>query len=601
MSNSKAYKKWSVWRSDFKMASWMTFYLFLFMLAVHLIVTLYVNYLIYEDIWRSLIDYWKTAWGYKELSLLFPILKLMKDLVIVKGRYIFYLIAPIVWFLFIYIMIRLKKGSAKMYEPEYVRGAYFRKHKEIMTEMKKKGDKGRIPIDSTLEIPQRTETRHIGLFGLIGSGKSTFLKNALSTLRFEMKGGGKGIVYDPHGEFVSSYYREGIDKIFNPLDVRGIKYSVFNDIRFVTDIDSICATLIPDPSGKQDPYWSLSSRKLLASIMFHCFENNLRTNRDMWNMLTLPRRELFKILNRSSRCRLGALQIEEEGKRSDSVLSVARTYAGIFEYMTEQNDGFSIKQWIADDDQKGWIFVTNMEEARETLKPMLTLFFDLATTAFKSLNEDLSRRIFIFLDEFASLHKMNKLLSLLTECRKFGAVALLGAQDIGSIDEIYSRSLREKIIGALGNLLILQLKSVESARYFSEYIGKRERLEVTDQTSWGVKSSRDGGSISKKHEVTDLVLPSDLAHNSKTFDCIVSLVDYGLTRARIERRSYGNSIKPFIIRPDLSMDMGRSENNQSRDGGDVLDKLFASRFDNDDGSSMEGPNKVTIHKSSDLY
>jgi type IV secretory pathway TraG/TraD family ATPase VirD4 len=253
-----------------------------------------------------------------------------------------------------------------------------------------------------------------------------------------------------------------------------------------------------------------------------------------------------------------------------------------------------------DDEQKGWIFVTNMEEARETLKPMLTLFFDLAVTAIMGLRVDSSRRIFVFLDEFASLHKMKNLLSLLTECRKFGAVTFLGAQDTGSIDEIYSRNLREKIINALGNMLVFQLKSVETARYFSEYIGKQQRREVTDQTSWGVRSSRDGGSISKKQEVTDLVMPSDLAHNAKTFDCYVSLVDYGLTRTRIERISFPEFNRPLIIRPDLAMIAESAGEDQSSNGTDILNKLFTVRND-DINSNKSSSDADTDLKGSNLY
>jgi type IV secretory pathway TraG/TraD family ATPase VirD4 len=483
LSNPKAFKKWAAWKSGFRMASWMSFYLFLFILAVYLAITLFVNYLIYQETWKDITEYSRAVVEARNLLLLYDAAEVMADLVFVEGRYIFVLTAPI-WFLFFYIIYRLKKGSAKMYEPEYVAGAYLKTPRAIMKEMKKKGDKGRIPIGPILKIPIDKEIRHIGLFGITGAGKSTFLKDALSTLRREIKNGGKGIIYDPLGEFVSSFYRKGIDKIFNPLDTRGIKYSIFNDIRYVIDINSICATLIPDPAGKQDPYWQISARQLLAGILHYCFLNNWRTNRALWNFLTLPRKELYKLLSQCSGTKMAALQIEEEGKRSDSVLSVARSYASLFEYMTEEDDGFSIRKWITDEEQYGWIFVTNMEEAKETLKPMLTLFFDLATTAMKSLSIDPSRRIYVFLDEFATLHKMKNLLSLLTEGRKFGASTFLGGQDIGSIDEIYSRNLREKILNALGNMLVFQLKSVDTAGYFSEYIGRQLRKEITDQTSW---------------------------------------------------------------------------------------------------------------------
>jgi hypothetical protein len=89
-------------------------------------------------------------------------------------------------------------------------------------------------------------------------------------------------------------------------------------------------------------------------------------------------------------------------------------------------------------------------------------------------------------------------------------------------------------------------------------------------------------------------MASDLAHNLKTFECYVSLVDYGLTRTRLRRKSYGEHNKPLIIRPDLSMGGGIS-------GGDVLDKLFSTRFDNDDGEDVDEPDENTDTKSPDLY
>lgn len=72
------------------------------------------------------------------------------------------------------------------------------------------------------------ETEHMVISGATGAGKSVAIKELMDTVRQRAQ---KAIVYDTSGEFVSQYYREGIDFILNPFDARGHYWSLWSEIR----------------------------------------------------------------------------------------------------------------------------------------------------------------------------------------------------------------------------------------------------------------------------------------------------------------------------------------------------------------------------------
>lgn len=67
-------------------------------------------------------------------------------------------------------------------------------------------------------------------------------------------------------------------------------------------------------------------------------------------------------------------------------------YVKAFEYMSSADGGFSINDWIHNG--KGWIFVTNLADVQDTLKPILSLFIDLMGRKVLALGDDYDRRLF---------------------------------------------------------------------------------------------------------------------------------------------------------------------------------------------------------------
>ena len=111
-----------------------------------------------------------------------------------------------------------------------------------------------------VEIPEGAECSHLLFSGSPGSGKSTAIKELLDQVRAR---GQKAIVYDPSGEYIGPYYREGKDFILNPLDERSMLWTLWADVREKTDYRSIARSLFP--VGGKDPFWNDAGAVLFAA------------------------------------------------------------------------------------------------------------------------------------------------------------------------------------------------------------------------------------------------------------------------------------------------------------------------------------------------
>lgn len=62
------------------------------------------------------------------------------------------------------------------------------------------------------------------------------------------------------------------------------------------DIDNIAASLIPEPTGKLDPFWIFSARTVFSGILQLCWQRDEKKNKDIWKYVVMSREELYKAL-----------------------------------------------------------------------------------------------------------------------------------------------------------------------------------------------------------------------------------------------------------------------------------------------------------------
>src|SRR5690606_36334822 len=100
------------------------------------------------------------------------------------------------------------------------------------------------------------------LIGGPGSGKSVIFADFLASAR---KAKRRVIIHDRSGAYVEKFYREGVDIILNPLDLRTADWSLFDECMYLHQFEMVAETLFP-PTIKGDPFWYEAPRLVFVSL-----------------------------------------------------------------------------------------------------------------------------------------------------------------------------------------------------------------------------------------------------------------------------------------------------------------------------------------------
>ena len=403
------------------------------------------------------------------------------------------------------------------------------------------------PALAKIPYPVKAEYEHTLIVGGTGSGKSVAIHGVIDTIK---ACGDSAIVYDPEGEFIRAHYREGLDLIFNPFDARSVAWSPYMDLTDLTHWQSSAADIYPDPKTG-DPYWTIATRSiysyagwLLGTTMRARHGRNPTIN-ELLNLLVGPHDRLYAHLKDTPAANtLG----EKAGPRSDSLRSVLITGAERLSHLLGTEENFSIRQWINDPKQKGFLFLSAPEDLAATIKPILAHLSSLTITALLSRDPEQSRKTtWIVLDEFTSLGKMDSLAESPARLRKFGGCMVIGMQQVSQIEEIYGEPKARSIVGQLRNKLILACNDPRTGEFMSDLIGKREVRRIEETTSYGANNIRDGVGLSPKDTVEPIAMPEQIQRLATRTGYVMFSPGQQGTSFPVSLVTY-----PYVIRPPVA-------------------------------------------------
>ncbi len=456
-------------------------------------------------------------------------------------------------YLFIPLGVRgFKKRAQEQLTVRYIRGARLITVREFNRDpavSKTCGQETALPFGQ-VAMPPEAETRHTFIIGRPGTGKTVLLSQVLERLKAR---GAKGIVYDFKGEYLASFYDPDRDYIFNPLDTRSVGWNLFNELTSYTDVDAMAQSLIPHSIANTDPFWNDAARAVFSGILHYLYQGDLKDNRELWRMLTADGPQIAQALKRTAGGEAGYRFVEDaSSKQALSVFAVMMQYCKCFEFMSQCQGSFSIRNWLADD-RDGMIFITNYADIQDTLKPILSLFIDLLSRKMLSLSNDIERRIFILLDEIGTLQRLSSILKLLTLSRSKGGAVMVGIQDFGQLDQIYGRNHRQSIVNACGNQVIFAVEDSETAEYCSKHISDTEYEETDKSYSMGPHDMRDGVTLSTRTKKKRLFLPSDIRALPELTGICRFAVHPAYVVSRWRYNPYPEQVAGFLMRKDLSL------------------------------------------------
>lgn len=393
-----------------------------------------------------------------------------------------------------------------------------------------------------LPLPSGFECGHILVHGTTGSGKSVCIKELLDQIRLR---GDRVILYDKSCDYVRNFYKPG-DVILNPLDARTASWNLWDECRDSADYDSLAAALIPMPTGTADPFWINAARIIFAAAARQMQKDKNRSILNLLrSLLTADLGTMEQFLRGTEAATLVSEKIE---KTAISIKSVLATYLKSLKYVKDEIDTFSIRRWVQDDTQNNWLFISSLSDRHETLKPLISMWLDIAANALMSLAPSQKRRIWIIFDELPSLHKLPYLPEAFAESRKFGGCLIAGMQSIAQLRKIYGQNAAEEISTLCNTRIFFREPSAETAYWVSRELGQKEIEEAREGISYGESEMRSGMSLAKQHVRKEIVSTSEIMRLGNLEAYVRLPGQLPITKIKLKYKERKAENKPFVPR-----------------------------------------------------
>ncbi len=338
-------------------------------------------------------------------------------------------------------------------------------------------------------IPRSAEPYHFFVVGSTGSGKSVAITNLMDHLEAR---GDIALVVDSGGEFCSRYYKEGRDHILNPFDDRCAPWSPTAEMAGPWDAEALAKSMIPDGVGESKE-WNGYAQTLVTSVLRKLVERGQLSIKDLlYFVQAAPIEELTPLLAGTP----AAAQLVSE-KTFGSIRTIAANYLATYAYLTDNSNPFSVSKFIRAE-QPGFLFMTYRDDQLDSLRNMISCALDVAARTILALPANSERRVWLIIDEFASIGKVQSIEAVATKARKMGGCLLLGLQSVSQLQDRYGEKAAQTILSCLSSWLVLRCSDAETSEYVSKYIGETEVSRMTRSES---TSDTGGGSDSRNEQI----------------------------------------------------------------------------------------------------
>ena len=479
--------------------------------------------------------------------------------------------------LFIFILLPIglfyfKKKSEKQSEKKYIKGAKYLRKDDFLERLKETKDQTFLPFGSLvktdifgtvekgeddtpyqLEMPRKCETKHTSIFGRPGSGKTVLMSGLIAKLKSTENF--KGIIYCYKGDYVGRFYNPETDLLFNPLDNRSMNWPIFNEIKTRVDIEMVAGSLIPIMASddEKDQFFKGGAKNVFTGLLLYLFNNGLTSNKDIWEHVSKTDEDIVNLLKITPGAEkalksIGALN----SGQASGVFGTFSKHTSCFEFMQHMEGNFSIQDWL--DNGTGFIFLSNYENMKEILKPVLSLFIDLLGRRLLSMPDDDDRSIYFKLDEVHTLQKLGSIVDILTLIRSKGGKIFLGTQSYAQLDQIYGNKVRDSMVNSCGNSVVMALSGDKQQKIAAETFTKVEFYESNKTSSMGVSDFKDGMSIATQRKKEPLVMESDIKFLPE-LTCLAGFANFdGIVRSELTYVEYEEINIAFDMRPDLILE-----------------------------------------------
>lgn len=443
-------------------------------------------------------------------------------------------------------------------EETHNRGARVSSSSEVKRMVNKVKDKGDLDIGG-INLPLGVEPYHFLIAGSTGSGKSVAITNLLDKIRLR---GDTALIVDSGGEFLTRYWHPPTDHILNPFDDRCAPWSPTAEMEGPWDAEALAKSIIPNGTGESKE-WNSYAQTFLTSCMQALWSQNKTSLKDlMWATQGANMKELGDLLRGTP----AQAQLVSE-KTFGSIRTIATNYLACYNYLAESKDAFSITKFIKSG-EGGFLYLTYRDDQLDSLRNLISCALDIAARAILSLPADPNRRVWLIIDEFASIGKVQSIEAVATKARKMGGCLLIGLQSVAQLKDRYGDNAAQTILSCLSTWLVLRCADADTAEYMSRYIGE----EQVTRSSEGQSTSDSGKSRSLSEQVANqrVVMASEIQQLANLEGFLKIAGHYPVCNIKLgfppkyDRRSDNFLMRDFTAKPMLKFEVAHDQQDQAQ-------------------------------------
>lgn len=400
-----------------------------------------------------------------------------------------------------------------------------------------------------VNIPRSAEPYHFFVVGSTGSGKSVAITQLMDHLAAR---GDLALVVDSGGEFCSRYYEEGRDAILNPFDDRCVPWSPTAELAGPWDAEALAKSMIPDGVGESKE-WNSYAQTLVTSVLRKLVERQQLSIKDLlYYVQAASLEELTPFLAGTP----AAAQLVSD-KTFGSIRTIAANYLSTYAYLSDNANPFSVAEFIRAE-RSGFLFMTYRDDQLDSLRNMISCALDVAARTILALPPDSDRRVWLIIDEFASIGKVQSIEAVATKARKVGGCLLLGLQSVSQLQDRYGEKAAQTILSCLSSWLVLRCSDAETSEYISKYIGETEVSRMTRSES---TTDTGGGSDSRNEQIQThrAVLPVELQRLANLQGFFKLSGNYPICHIKlsfprkVDKRAIHYAERDFLAKPMLNL------------------------------------------------
>lgn len=367
-------------------------------------------------------------------------------------------------------------------------------------------------IHPDLFLSKKTLSRHLLLYGSVGSGKTQILLALLKQIFAHDDA--KLFLYDVKGDFTSKFMKA---TIVSPFDRRSRVWWVARDVRTATQASAFADSLIPEDGGS-GKFWTQAAQQILLGVV-RSLQNEKPekwTWTDLAQRVSLRASEMAPILDKSYRKAYGLIS-NTEGQTAFNVIATLNGYTRVIDdlarawpdYEVFDKKGkrrlFSITDWAMDEYTGPRKIIVQAGPDSSLTAAYISAMVNVAVPAIISpqLKDNEGGRMLAFVfDEMSSIGKLN-FAPLVDKGRSKGVVVVAGIQDLAQLRDIYGDNQVKALQGMVGTQIICQVAMGETREELSKLLGtnKVARMDYSPDA----RLNNEGNPVVYPNQLTDML------------------------------------------------------------------------------------------------